>query len=286
MSNLQLLQHAFNSAASQQAMAWLNKSCQQLRKAANPADDLALLSAMARRKGGQVQLGVDVSVTPGSAGQLSAREWTTGDTARVILILSACETFPEQAGSLVTMVYKLGDESERAIVTRSLALYPAADTLKPLALETGRVNSSTLFSALALDNPYPAAHYSDHEYNQLVLKTLFMGLAIERMAGLQARSNAELSRMCEAYMDERRAANRTIPIDIWLAMSRYASAHGRQLMLDHLAHQDRGHRYYALMAIQTGELVDESTLDLLRKRIVLETDPGIMKLLQGTLAAN
>ena len=285
MTNLQQLQDAIHSVASPQAMAWLNESCCLLRKAANPADDLSLLSAMARRKTGHAQLGPDVSAILTAAGQLSIKEWTTGDAARIILILTATEAFPEQAGQLVTSVYRLGDESERAIVTKGLALFPAPDTLKPLALETGRANSTTLFSALALDNPYPAAHYSDHEFNQLVLKALFMGLGIERMVGLQARTNAELSRMCEDYMDERRAASRTIPRDIWLAMSPYASARGKQLILDHLAHEDPGHRYYSLLALKTNP-IDQSVLDLLRQRIALETDPGIIKLLQGTLAAS
>lgn len=286
MTNLQQLQDAIHSVASPQAMTWLSESCHLLRNAANPADDLSLLSAMARRKAGQARLGPDVAAIPTTAGPLSCNEWTTGDTARIILILTATEAFPEQAGQLVTSVYRLGDESERAIVTRGLALFPAADTLKPLALKTGRVNSAALFSALAQDNPYPAAHYNDHEFNQLVLKALFMGLGIERMVGLQARTNAELSRMCEDYMDERRAANRTIPRDIWLAMSPYASARGKQLILDHLAHEDPGHRYYSLMALKMNHSIDQSVLDLLRQRIVLETDPGITKLLQGTLAAS
>ena len=286
MSNLQQLQDAISSAASQQAMAWLNESCQLLRKSANPADDLSLLSTMARRKAGGARLGQDVAAISTTAGPLPLKEWTTGDSARTILILTATEAFPEQASRLVTLVYRLGDESERAIVTKSLALYSASATLKPLALETGRANSTTLFSALALNNPYAAAYYSDHEFNQLVLKALFTGLDIEWVVGLQARTNVELSRMCEDYMDERRAANRTIPRDIWLAMGPYASVRGKQLMLDHLAHEDPGHRYYSLMALKMNHPIDRSVLDLLQQRSALETEPDILELIKGTLVAS
>jgi hypothetical protein len=41
-----------------------------------------------------------------------------------------------------------------------------------------------LSQALALDNPYPAAYYTGHEFNQLILKAVFMGLPIERTVGL------------------------------------------------------------------------------------------------------
>ena len=218
MSHLQQLREAFDAVADQPARAWLDESCALLRKTASPADDLPRLSAMARRKTGMVKLGADVAAIPSGAGPLSCSAWASGDAARIILLLTATAAFPAQASALVSLVYRLGDEAERAIVTRGLALCPAPETLKPLALETGRVNSLELFSSLALDNPYPAACYSDHEFNQLVLKALFLGLSLERVAGLRQRLNAELTRMCEDYIAERRAANRSIPADIRLAM--------------------------------------------------------------------
>jgi hypothetical protein len=286
MSSLQQLRHTYSAAAGQPARAWLDKSCELLRTSTEPAEKLSLFSAMARRKAGLTSLGPAVSALPTSAGPLSINEWTCGDAARVILILTAAEAFPDHASRLIDTVYRLGDESERAIVTKSLVLYSDPDTLKHIATETGRVNSVLLFSALALDNPYPAAYFTDHEFNQMVLKSLFVGIGLERVSGLQARATAELSRMCEDYIDERRAANRTIPRDIWLAMNQYCSARGRQLMVDHLVHADQGHRYNALMALQAGHLIDQPVLELLQQRSELETDPDVLKLLQDIITAS
>ena len=285
MSSLQQLQHAFSATAGQSAHAWLDNSCESLRTSTEPAEKLPMFSAMAGRKAGLANLGPGVAALPTSAGPLSINEWTCGDAARVILILTTIAVFPDQASRLIDTVYRLGDESERAIVTRSLVLYPDPDTLKHLATETGRVNSLLLFSALALDNPYPEAYFTEHEFNQMVLKCLFLGLGIEQVCGLQALANAELSRMCEDYIDERSAANRTIPQDIWLAMNQYSSARGRQLMLNHLVHADQRHRYNAIKALHAGHLIDPPVLELLRQRVAQETDQDILKLLQDTIAA-
>jgi hypothetical protein len=164
------------------------------------------------------------------------------------LTLEAARKVP--ATESVPKLYRAGDETERVSMTRALPLFDNGPALKPVALETGRINSVALYSALALGNPYPAAHYTDHEFNQIILKSLFMGLPIERVVGLAERANRELSRMCENYYDERTAAGRSVPSDIWLAMGPFASHRGKQLMRDHLRHEDARHRHYAEVAIQ------------------------------------
>ena len=101
---------------------------------------------------------------------------------------------------------------------RGLALFPGGPALKSLALGAGRADSLLLFSALALDNPYPATYYAEQEFNQMVLKALFNRLSIERIEGLERRTGPDLARMCMDYIAERRAAGRDVPPDIWLAL--------------------------------------------------------------------
>ena len=149
---------------------------------------------------------------------------------------------------LIDQIYQQGDESEMGAVTRGLILFQSAERLKPRALEVGRTNSKTLYSCLIRDNPYPARFYSDHEFNQLVLKALFLGLPIAYVYGLKTRSNPELSRMCEDYIDERLAAGRSIPVDIWLALAPHASGHGIQLLNCYMENEDSQHRPYATLA--------------------------------------
>ena len=65
-------------------------------------------------------------------------------------------------------------------------------------------------------NRYPAAHFPERSFNQLVLKALFVGLPLARIEGLESRLNADLSRMAKDYAGEREAAGRSVPRDIAL----------------------------------------------------------------------
>ena len=71
-----------------------------------------------------------------------------------------------------------------------------------------------MFEALACENPYPAAHFPERNFNQMVLKALFNSIELSRIDGLSGRRNAELSRMARDYAAERRAAGRAVPADI------------------------------------------------------------------------
>ena len=73
-----------------------------------------------------------------------------------------------------------------------------------------------MFEAVAHDNAYPARHFPDPAYFQMVLKALFIGAPLARVAGLAERTTDELVRMVDAYVSERAAAGRAIPADVAL----------------------------------------------------------------------
>ncbi len=137
------------------------------------------------------------------------------DLARLALLTAAlAERTPEQALSLIETLYETGEQREQESVLRALARLPQAARLGSVAIEACRTNSVAVFSALACDNPYPAAHFPELHFNQMVLKALFLGVPVARIAGLDTRKNAELSRMVRAYASERRAAGRPVPADV------------------------------------------------------------------------
>ena len=82
-------------------------------------------------------------------------------------------------------------------------------------MDACRSHIQPLFEAIACENPYPARHFPELNFNQMVLKVLFTGVALDRVVGLQARVTPELQRMAADYASERRAAGRSIPPDIW-----------------------------------------------------------------------
>jgi hypothetical protein len=264
--------------------AWLERAEQDIRGAADTAEELATLSAIARRKMSDVPLPQNLAPLLTPAGEVELARWTAADAARTVLILAAAGVAPDGGRSAIEFLFRHGDETERAVVVRGLALYDDGTALKQLILEAGRANSLQLISAASLGNPYPAAHYSDREFNQMVLKNLFVGLSIDGVTGLEARANPELSRMCEDYYDERTAAGREVPADIWLAMGPYAGARAEGLITEHLSHDSPEHRCYACIA--TGRRLQQrpQLRWLLTQMKTTEADPRVLKALETALA--
>jgi hypothetical protein len=165
-----------------------------------PADDrLALLAAFS---GAARKVGKDGAVVP------ERGTWGTDEVARAaLLVRGAASVSPEE-------LYDRGDNRERQAVLRALPLLGDADRFLPLAIEACRTNVLTIFEAIACENPYPARHFPEANWNQMVLKAAFNGIALARITGLASRSNDELARMANDFAAERRAAGRPVPADL------------------------------------------------------------------------
>lgn len=247
-------------------------------------DQLTLLSARAGRKLGQSRLSDSTSVIAGGTVEVSIAGWDAKSAGRALLILHAATCFPQTRDRVVRTCYRFGDEGERSAITRALGLFPKAEEFLDIALETGRANSPPLFGSLAIGNPFPAAIFSVPQFNQMVLKVLFMGLPASGISGLEERANSELSRMCEDYFHERLAAGRSLPADGWLAMAPYASAAGEELLLSHLNHDDIAHRYYALLSTSRRARKHPELAHHIEARVSLEKDKSVLKLIHAFLA--
>jgi len=259
---------------------WLDSGLTKLAGSSDLSNDLLTLSAITRRKLGQkfftpelepFQLQSDLF--------LSFHNWNYADAGRALFILQTVAASAKHTQEIIKEYFQQGDEAEVAVITRLLILFDKAEELKPYAREVGRTNSMALYAALAQYNPYPAEYYTDHEFNQLVLKALFMGISIAPVSNLQKRANAELSQMCENYIKERVAADRSIPADIWLALEPYASQEGEALMISHLSSDVPEHRYFVVKAMQQAPGSDERQ-QLLDELLKVEKDPRILELLK------
>jgi hypothetical protein len=118
--------------------------------------------------------------------------------------------------ALVEDRFRCGDNRERQAILRALPWLDDPRRFVRLAVHACRTNVTPVFEAIACDNPYPAEHFSDDAFNQMVLKTMFVGLPVARVVGLDRRRSAELRRMAEGYASERRAAGRPVPDDVAL----------------------------------------------------------------------
>jgi hypothetical protein len=151
---------------------------------------------------------------------LQLERWTREDAGRAALLLAraAAAADPGQFVQAATECYERGDSSEQESWLKSIALLPEPARLLPLVIDACRTNILPLFEAVACENPYPARHFPERNFNQMVLKALFNRVALSRIVGLAGRLNPDLTRMAADYAAERRAAGRDVPSDIGLAM--------------------------------------------------------------------
>jgi hypothetical protein len=145
--------------------------------------------------------------------------WGTDECGRAVLLVAALEgRAPERQQALVEELYRTGELRERQALLRVLPALAEPARYASLGAEAVRTNALPEIEALACDNPYPAAHFPEEAFNQMVLKCLFNGIPLARIVGLPARRTPELRRMVAAYAAERRAAGRPIPADAALVL--------------------------------------------------------------------
>jgi hypothetical protein len=137
------------------------------------------------------------------------------DTKRVEVLVSALsERDDDQAVVLVDTLYRSGELGEQTSLLRALPKLPGPQRFVTLAIEACRTNAEPVFRAIACGNPYPAAHFPDLAFHQMVLKAIFLGIPVSEIIGLPARVDDELVRMVQGYASERRAAGRQVPVDV------------------------------------------------------------------------
>ncbi len=136
---------------------------------------------------------------------------TVDELGRSALLAAAPEGEQED---LAAECFRHGEIREKRAVLRALSLLPRPDRFCSLAIDACRSHIQPVFEAICCESRYPAAFFPDLAFRQMVLKALFLGVALDRVHGLRTRIDPELIRMAEDYASERRAAGRPVPTDI------------------------------------------------------------------------
>jgi hypothetical protein len=141
--------------------------------------------------------------------------WPLSAVARAALACRLCALLgaPQHFAAIVQQ-FRTGDNAERSALLHALTLLPQPERFLELAIDACRSHVQGVFEAIACENPYPARFFPEANFNQLVLKAFFTGVAVRRIEGLPGRRTAELARMAHAYASERRAAGRSVPDDL------------------------------------------------------------------------
>lgn len=206
------------AAAQPDAGAWLERAWFRSGAAFSRAAFFGAYAGAARRFPGSVAgLAPDVRAQLHTSGIALPEVWALSDLARGLLLLHAQHELAGEPGkALAIEVFRRGDSAERVALLRALPLLPEPARFVELAIEACRTHVLEVFAAIACDNPFPAAHFPEPNFNQLAIKALFVELPLSRVLDWRARANPELRRMASDYAAERRAAGRSVPADVAL----------------------------------------------------------------------
>lgn len=166
--------------------------------------------------------GAELAAAAASRPGWDPRDWTLDQAARVRLLLVSTADGAVLSRRLDTLC-SAADIGELVAFYRGLPLYPDPPRHALRAAEGVRSNMRVVFEAVAHRNPYPAEHFAESAWNQMVLKALFVGSRLDRIVGLDARANPALARMLRDYAHERWAAKRVISPELWRCVGPYAT---------------------------------------------------------------
>ena len=199
---------ALEARAKPEGLEWLREA-----SAAAAADASSLRSrfAMVGRKVGRETL--DENADPNDVWA-----WTVEDAARVLLLVAA----GERAEAELAELYRFGDAAERRGVLQALPYLNIEDRGLALVDDAIRTNDTRLIAAAL--GPYATKYLSDEQYDQAVLKCVFVGVPITGLDGIPSRVTPDGARMLGAFVHERVAAGRDLPPEVWTVIDKYPPA--------------------------------------------------------------
>jgi hypothetical protein len=172
----------------------------------------ALFASVPRRLAALAETKVEA---PAELAALTRPHWNLTDYVRASLVASAFDTQPAewQAASHLHL-FEAGEIGEQVSLLRTLPLLLEPARFLESGLQACRTNAKPVFEAIVCENPFVAEHFPALNFNQAVMKSIFMEVSARRIEGLEARITPELQRMAAGYKSERLAAGRAVPADI------------------------------------------------------------------------
>ena len=133
-------------------------------------------------------------------------------------VLGANETF---FTSKISKLIEVADTGELETFLKFLVVLPNPEAYKDTAVDALRTNISTVFNAIAYNNPYPSRFFDDKQWNQMFLKTAFMQGDLSAILDIDKRANEDLARIISDYAHERWVAGRDIDPDFWRPVPKF-----------------------------------------------------------------
>src|SRR5690606_25813883 len=141
--------------------------------------------------------------------------WNQLQAARIYLLLHYPAKDADQFITVLDKLFETADMREQEALYAALPLLPYPEGLRLRASEGLRTNITSVFDAIALNNPYPAQYLEEKAWNQMVLKAIFLQRPLYQIVGADERANGELAKILIDFAHERWAAGRQVMPELW-----------------------------------------------------------------------
>jgi hypothetical protein len=210
-----LIHHWLFQCLSVEAFEWLSRTIAQSQEHFSERAFYTAFSSISRRVGKQPLTTADGVLAEAICPGWNPSQWSVDLAARSLLLLSLPQAENGQLSDLFHKLQGSADIAEAIALQQTLPLLPYGDRYRDCALEGCRSQITSVFNAIALSNPYPAQHFDQLTWNQMILKVIFVESPLNSVWGMGERVNAELSRMLTDYVHERQAAGRSVVAEVY-----------------------------------------------------------------------
>ncbi|MDA8909202.1 MAG: EboA domain-containing protein [Verrucomicrobiales bacterium] len=193
--------------ASPDAVAWLRETISSQEAAFEKRPFYYAFSGVSRHFDKAGRLPADADEVFGG--------WDQYRLARVALLLLLAPQGKEVFVETFHAILNTADLREQVALFSALPWLPHPEDIREAAVDGLRSNIVDIYDSIALDNAFPARHFSDDAWNQMVLKAIFITRPLHRIVGIADRKNQRLAEAISDLAHERWAAGRTITPEAW-----------------------------------------------------------------------
>ncbi|MEX0995230.1 MAG: EboA family metabolite traffic protein [Balneolaceae bacterium] len=244
-----------------EAFRWIRSTVKQLKSGGEDWEFFSSFSAVPRHTGkaplslSEKEQQKAVQLRPG----WTPSRWSVDQLGRTYIVLSIAERSKDEFLEKLEKAFISSDLGEAVALYQSLPVLPYPDELQARAAEGIRSNMTSVFNAVALQNPYPADYFDDGAWNQVVLKALFVGSPLYQIQGIDRRANKTLAHMLIEYAHERWSAGRPVSPELWRPVGPFIDKDSIDDIKKVLTHPEEINREAAMLALS------QSTDDEARK---------------------
>ncbi|MBL4892228.1 MAG: EboA domain-containing protein [Rhizobiaceae bacterium] len=149
-------------------------------------------------------------------------QWSIDAAARILILVDISKDNGSSFAERFKELHRTADLGELIALYSGLPIYASPEALVEQAALGLRTNIKAEFEAISHRNPFPMEQFEENPWNNMVLKSLFIGVMLEPIQGLDERANPELARILRDYAHERWAADRFVSPELWRCIGPFA----------------------------------------------------------------